>query len=111
MVARRARCLGHSKQLASEAFSETYEAYVRDWADPGSLSSSPFFQRLKSLGITFIDDAVGPLELPEDRDTFDPAHFDVADLGWIEALYESNERSVFKAGEGRLAPWLGDPVS
>jgi hypothetical protein len=88
LVARRARCLGHSKQLASEAFSETYEAYVRDWADPGSLSSSPFFQRLKSLGITFIDDAVGPLELPEDRDTFDPADFDVADLGWIEALYE-----------------------
>jgi len=83
------------ERLASETLSETsdawvlaHEANVRGWADPGSIKSSPFFDRLRELGVTFVNDDVSPLELPDEEDTFDPSDFDLADLTWLEALYE-----------------------
>jgi hypothetical protein len=82
-------------QMGSESLTEcsdawilAYEAYVRGWAKPGSLPTSPFFDRLKDLNVSFIDDAVVPLALSDDAEEFDPADFDIADLGWFEAGYE-----------------------
>ena len=72
----------------SDAWILAYEAYIRGWAKPGSLPTSPFFQRLRELDVTFIDETVAPLALTDDAEEFDPADFDIADLGWLEAGYE-----------------------
>jgi len=73
---------------ASDAWILAYEAYFRGWADPGSIQSSPFFQHMRDLGVTFVNDELGPLELSDDEDSFDPADFDLLDFGGIPTLYQ-----------------------
>lgn len=63
----------------SDAWILAYEAFGRGWADPGSLAASPFFERLKDLGVTFVNDEVGPVAREGDEEFLDPSDFDVPD--------------------------------
>lgn len=83
------------QRMSSETLPETsdawllaYEAFRRDWADVGTLSCSPFFERLKELGVTFINDEVGPVELEEDEEFLDPSDFDVPEGIILDVPYE-----------------------
>lgn len=82
-------------RLSDESLSETsdawllaYEAFRRGWGDPGSMSASPFFERLRELDVTFLNDEVGPVELEEDEEFLDPSDFDVPEFIDFDVPYE-----------------------
>jgi hypothetical protein len=83
------------QQLSTETLTETadawilaYESFQRGWADPGTLAASPFFERLNELGVTFLNDEVGPVELEGEKEFLDPRDFDVADGTDFNTPYE-----------------------
>lgn len=82
-------------QLSSETLPEisdawvlAYESFRRGWADSGSLSASPFFERLDELGVSFVNDGVGPVELDDDEEFLDPGDFDVPEGITLDVPYE-----------------------
>jgi hypothetical protein len=86
--ARLARMGSESLTECSDGWILAHEAHIREWAEPGSLPTSPFFERLKALKVSFMDDDVEPLAINADTEEFDPGDFDISDLSWLEAGYE-----------------------